>query len=472
MSKFITSFNVDIAKWYTDILTKAELIDYGPSKGSVILKPYSFAIWKNIQKILTKYFEQDEIEELYLPLLIPYSYLEKEKEHIEGFAPEVFTITKIGNKNVEPLVIRPTSETLFAKYFKDNLQSYKQLPMKLNQWVNVMRGEKNTRPFLRTSEFLWQEGHTLHETEEEAYKYSKKILSLYKLFYNKHLDMFVLDGEKTINERFAGAKNTYTIETILRDGKALQSATSHFLGTTFATSFDVKFQSKEQKSIYPNQTSWGVSTRSIGAIIMSHSDDEGLVLPWDVAPFHVVILTFNPHGDQEISQKASELFKTLKAYGLRVKMDDSEKGMGFKSSEWEIKGVPMRIELGKRDIEQNQVIIVDRSKNSKNPVSLDLLTKDFFKEFKTEYKNNLFEKTKANTLKFITKVDSMEELKEVIDNDKVAKVYWKEDTAFEIELQEKIEGATIRMLEKTSTLGKCVHSGEMVNTIAIIAKVY
>ena len=472
MANKITKFNDDVTKWYNDIIQQADLIDYGLVKGSVVLKPYSFAIWKNIQNIMTQKFIEDDIEELYFPLLIPYKSLEVEKKHIEGFSPEVFIVTKIGDKTIEPLVIRPTSEILFTRYFKDNVKTYKQLPIKLNQWVNVLRGEKNTRPFLRTSEFLWQEGHTIHETSLEAMEYSKKIFHTYKDFFNNSLDIFVLSGEKTTNERFAGADNTFTIEVILKDGKALQSGTSHYLGTTFTKSFGVKVQNSKQKEFFPFQTSWGISTRVIGAIIMSHSDDFGLVLPWDVSPYHIVIATHNPKRDEEVTNYANSLKDKLSKMNYKVKLDDSDKSIGFKASEWEVKGVPIRIELGKRDIENNSIIFVDRFTNKKISLNEKELSDKYIIEFKNSYKQNLFNQSKYNHDSKIKIAQTMDDLKLIIEENNVATCYWSEDSEYENDLQTKIEGATIRMIKTVEEVGSCIHSNKKVNTMVFISKGY
>ncbi len=471
MANEITKFNENVTKWYNDIINKADLIDYGMVKGTVVLKPYGFAIWKNIQNILTNYFNEDDVEELYFPLLIPYSSLAVEKKHIEGFAPEVFTVTKIGTKEIEPLVVRPTSEILFTKYFKDNIQTYKNLPMKLNQWVNIMRGEKNTRPFLRTSEFLWQEGHTIHETGQEALAFALHMFGVYKKFFNDNLDIFVLAGEKTENERFAGADNTYTIETILRDGRALQSGTSHYLGQTFTKSFDVKIQDKNNQMIYPYQTSWGVSTRMIGAIIMTHSDDLGLVLPWDVAPHHIVIITHNPKSDEKVTKYANDIKKQLGTQ-FRIKIDDSDKGIGYKASNWEIKGVPIRIEIGLKDLESNSITFVNRLKNEKEKLSFDSLNFEFIENFAKEYKQEMFIRTEVNFNDKIVDVLSMDELRNALENNKAARAYWFEDSQFENELQTLIEGATVRMKEQVAVSGICIHSQKQTNTKVIIAKAY
>ncbi len=471
MANEITKFEDNVTKWYNDIINKADLIDYGLVKGTVVLKPYAYAIWKNIQNIMTGYFDENNVEELYFPLLIPYSSLVVEKKHIEGFAPEVFTVTKIGNKEIEPLVIRPTSEILFTKYFKDNVQTYKNLPMLLNQWVGVMRGEKNTRPFLRTSEFLWQEGHTIHETKEEAFQFALHMFKVYKKFFNKNLNIFVLAGEKTENERFAGADNTFTIETILRDGRALQSGTSHYLGQTFSKSFDVKVQDKTNQMFYPYQTSWGVSTRMIGAIIMTHADNLGLVLPWDIAPYHVVIITHNPKGDTHVTDYANSIKEKLKK-SFRVKIDDSDKGIGFKSSNWEIKGVPIRIEIGPKDLEANSLVFVDRLRSVKTNMTINELDVDYVNTFAKGYKKEMFGKTKANFMEKVVEVSNMDELREALENNKAARAYWNEDSEFENQLQTLIEGATVRMKEEVETSGICIHCGKSTKTQVIIAKSY
>ncbi len=465
----ITPFNEDITKWYSDLVLQSGLMSYGPVKGTMFLKPHGFSIWKNIKNILDNEFDKLEVEEVQFPLLLPKSFLTKEKEHIEGFAPEIFTVTKIGEKKLdEELVIRPTSETLFGKFFEENLNSYSQLPMKLNQWVNIMRWENNTRPFLRNSEFFWQEGHTVHTQEKEAHNFSKEILKVYENFANNTLLIPVITGEKTINERFAGAKNTYTIETILKDGQALQSGTSHYLGDKFTKAFNVRVQGKDNKKYNPFQTSWGVSTRLIGAVIMTHSDDKGLILPSKIAPVQIVIMTLFSDKEKRVLELAKKLSKDL---NFRVKIDDSNKGIGFKSQEWELKGAPIRIEIGPRDIENNNVTISIRNFSEKIQYNSNEVNNSLIKDLIKKHDDKIYENAKK--LKEEKKVEftSISQIKEIVNKGKYGVAYWTEDLEKEKEIKEST-GATIRCLIKSKKEGKSISSNKVTNQIAIFARSY
>ncbi|ATG97588.1 proline--tRNA ligase [Mesoplasma lactucae] len=390
----MTSRDDDFSKWYTDVVTQANLIEYGPVKGTMIFKPYGFGIWELIMQNLDKEFKKLDVENVYLPLLIPASLFQKEKDHIEGFAPEVLTVTKVGDKQLdEDLYIRPTSEVLFSQYFKNNIQSYRDLPIKNNQWVNVMRWEKNTRPFLRTSEFLWQEGHTMHSTPQEAQEFARTMLDVYTKFANEYLLLPVVPGIKTEKERFNGAKETYTIESLMYDGQALQSGTSHYLGDNFSKVYDINFQNKESGVEHPYGTSWGVTTRLIGALIMTHSDDQGLVLPSKVAPTQVQIIQIK-NDDEQIVEVSKKLKQDLMDT-FRVKIDDSDKSFGFKISEAEIKGIPLRIEVGPRDLQNGVVTISARDNQEKTQVKLDEVV-DFVTKEITNYDERLFTRAKNN----------------------------------------------------------------------------
>ena len=387
----ITARDVDFAKWYTDVVIQADLIDYAPVKGTMIFKPHGYGIWELIMQTLDAEFKQLGVENVYLPLLIPASLFNQEKEHIEGFAPEVLTVTKVGDKPLEEeLYIRPTSEVLFSQYFKNNIHSYRDWPLKNNQWVNVMRWEKTTRPFLRTSEFLWQEGHTMHATSGEADQFALTILNLYAKFVEEYLLIPVIKGTKTINERFAGAKETYTIESLMHDGQALQTGTSHFLGDNFAKVFDIKFQNADGELEYAYGSSWGVSTRMIGALIMTHADDQGLVLPSKVAPVQVQILQLS---SESLVQNVVDQLKATLIKDYRVKVDASEKTFGYKMASSEIKGVPIRIEVGMRDVAQEQVVISSRVGDNKTTVKLDQV-KTFVDKALITYDQELFKRAK------------------------------------------------------------------------------
>ena len=372
MVEAITSMDTDFAKWYTDVVVKAELCEYSSVRGCIVFRPYGYAIWENIQKILDARFKATGHENVYMPMLIPESLLQKEKDHVEGFAPECAWVTVGGQDTLtERLCVRPTSETLFCEHFSHVIHSYRDLPMLYNQWCSVMRWEKTTRPFLRTSEFLWQEGHTMHETAEDAQAETLQMLNIYADFCEDSLAIPVLKGEKTPKEKFAGAEATYTIEAMMHNGVALQSGTSHYFGDGFARAFNIQLTGRDNRLAYPHQTSWGVSTRLIGGIIMTHGDDNGLVLPPAIAPIQVIIIPIAQHKPG-VLDKAGELLERLKKVA-RVKLDDSDNSPGWKFSEYEMKGVPLRLEIGPKDIEQNQCVLVRRDTREKIVVSLDEL---------------------------------------------------------------------------------------------------
>jgi prolyl-tRNA synthetase len=381
----ITSMNDDFAQWYTDVIKKAELVDYSSVRGCMIIKPYGYAIWENLQKALDNRFKATGHENVYMPMFIPESLLLKEKEHVAGFAPEVAWVTHGGDEKLaERLCVRPTSETLFCEHYANIIHSYRDLPKLYNQWCSVVRWEKTTRPFLRTLEFLWQEGHTAHATEEEAQDETIKMLNVYSEFCENVLAIPVIKGRKTDKEKFAGAKATYTIESLMHDGKALQSGTSHNFGDGFAKAFEIQYTDKNNQLQYVHQTSWGVTTRLIGAIIMVHGDDSGLVLPPAVAPTQLMIIPVSQQKEG-VLEKANELLSNLSTK-FRVKIDDSDKMPGWKFSEYEMKGVPLRLEIGPKDIEKNQVVLVRRDTREKifTPIesleeTVDTLLKDIQK---------------------------------------------------------------------------------------------
>ncbi|QGS51629.1 proline--tRNA ligase [Spiroplasma tabanidicola] len=400
----ITSREDDFSQWYTDVVKNAGLADYGSVKGTMIFKPYGYAIWENIVAITDKMFKEQNVQNVYFPLLIPKNLFSKEKEHIEGFAPELATVTKVGDKDLsEELYIRPTSEVLICTHFAKEVKSYRDLPLIYNQWTNVMRWEKTTRPFLRTSEFLWQEGHTVHASEQEAKNMTLTMFDVYKKLANDYLLLPVISGRKTEKEKFSGAKETYSIEALMYDGQALQSGTSHYFGTNFAEAFNIKFQNKDQKEEFAYSTSWGVSTRLIGAIIMTHSDDQGLVLPSKIAPIQIQIININE--SEEVEKTSNQLFNSLKD-SYRVFIDKTDKSFGFKISEAEIKGIPIRIEIGPRDLTNNVVTISRRDTRTKEQVSIDKVVEYVEKQIQDYDKNiynialkNLKNKTyEANTI--------------------------------------------------------------------------
>ncbi len=372
MVEAITSMEDDFAQWYTDVVKKAELVDYSSVRGCMVLRPYGYAIWENIQKIFDARFKETGHENVYMPMFIPESLLQKEKDHIEGFAPEVAWVTIGGGEQLqERMCVRPTSETLFCDHYAKIIKSYRDLPKLYNQWCNVCRWEKTTRPFLRTMEFLWQEGHTMHETAEEAIEETERMLNIYADVCEKNFAMPMVKGQKTEKEKFAGAEATYTIEAMMHDGKALQSGTSHYFGDGFAKAFGVQFTGRDNQLHTPFETSWGVTTRLIGAIIMTHGDNNGLVLPPDVAPIQVVIVPAAQHKEGVL--EAANAIKDRLAGFCRVKLDDSENSAGWKFDEYEMKGVPLRLEIGPRDIAQNQCVLVRRDNREKYFVSLDEL---------------------------------------------------------------------------------------------------
>ena len=369
----ITSMDVDFAQWYTDVVKKAELMAYSSVKGCMIFKPAGYAIWENIQKEMDRRFKETGVENVYLPMFIPESLLEKEKDHVEGFAPEVAWVTQGGLAPLqEKMCVRPTSETLFCDFYKDEIQSYRDLPKVYNQWCSVVRWEKETRPFLRSREFLWQEGHTAHATAQEAEARTQQMLNLYAQFCEEVLAIPVIKGRKTDKEKFAGAEATYTIEALMHDGKALQSGTSHNFGDGFAKAFGIQYTDKDNTLKYVHQTSWGTTTRLIGAIIMVHGAARGLVLPPMIAPVQVDVIPIM-QKKEGVLEKAAEVAKALKEAGLRVKVDDSDKNPGWKFSEQEMRGIPVRVEMGPRDIEAGKAIIVRRDTREKTEVAIDEL---------------------------------------------------------------------------------------------------
>ena len=406
----ITDMEVDFGQWFTDVCKKAQLIDYSSIKGVFIYRPYGYAIWENIQRIMDAEFKKQGVENVYMPLLIPESLLQKEKDHVEGFAPECAWVTMGGGEKLEErYAIRPTSETLFCEHFANVLQSHRDLPMKYNQWCSVLRWEKTSRPFLRHREFLWQEGHTIHATAEEARAFTETMLNVYADFCENVLAMPVTRGQKTDKEKFNGAEATYTIECMMHDRKALQAGTSHYFGDGFARAFDITFTDKTNQKTYPHETSWGVSTRLIGGIIMTHGDNNGLVLPPKIAPVQVVVLPIAQHKPG-VLDAANELKARLIAAGIRVKLDDSDNSMGWKCAEYEMKGVPLRVECGPRDLENGQCVLVRRNDGVKTVVSLTELEAAVAEQLELVHQG-MFEKAKRNLTDHIYEAHSLEEAK-------------------------------------------------------------
>ena len=412
--KEITAMDEDFAKWYTDVVSKAELMDYSSVKGCMIIRPYGYAIWENIQSILNSMFKATGHENVYMPMFIPESLLQKEKDHVEGFAPEVAWVTHGGNEKLEErFCVRPTSETLFCDHYKDIIQSYRDLPKLYNQWCSVVRWEKTTRPFLRSREFLWQEGHTIHATAEEAQAETVQMLNVYADFAENYLAIPVVKGVKTEKERFAGAENTYTIEALMHDGKALQSATSHYFGDGFAKAFGIQYTDKDNKLTHPFQTSWGCTTRLIGAVIMTHGDDNGLVLPPAIAPTQLIVIPIATHK-AGVTEKATEIYEKVNKI-CRAKIDLGEQSPGWKFAEYEMKGVPLRLELGPRDIENNQCVICRRDNGEKIVVSLGEL-EDKIPQLLAAVHEGMFNKALERRNQMTYDAHNSEEMKEIADN--------------------------------------------------------
>ena len=446
MVEQITSRDVDFAQWYTDVVKKAELMDYSSVKGCMILRPYGYAIWENIQKDLDARFKALGHENVYMPMFIPESLLTKEKEHVEGFAPECAWVTFGGeNKLAERLAVRPTSETLFCEHFKNVIQSYRDLPKLYNQWCSVVRWEKTTRPFLRTSEFLWQEGHTMHETAEEAKSETLQMLKVYEDFYLESLAIPAITGQKTEKEKFAGAEAPYTIEPMMHNGVALQGGTTHYFGDGFAKAFDITFTGRDNKVCYPHQTSWGVSTRMIGAIIMTHGDDNGLILPPAIAPIQVAIIPIAQHKEG-VLDKAGELYDRLKKAGLRVKLDDSDQSTGWKFSQYEMKGVPMRLEIGPKDMENNSCVLVSRVTREKKFVSLDNLEEEV-NAMLTQVYEELCARARANREEKTHDAHSHEEFLDIAENKPgFIRAMWCGEAECEEKLKEETGGVKSRCI--------------------------
>jgi len=445
----ITSMEEDFGQWFTDVVKKAELVDYSGVKGCMIIRPYGYAIWENIQRDLDARFKRLGHENLYMPMFIPESLLQKEKDHVEGFAPECAIVT-IGGQNTlsERLIVRPTSETLFCEHFRNVIQSYRDLPKLYNQWCNVVRWEKTTRPFLRTSEFLWQEGHTMHETEEEARQETLQMLQVYADFYRDTLAIPAIIGKKTDKEKFAGAEETYTIEPMMHNGVALQGGTSHYFGTGFAEAFGITFTDRENQVRYPHQTSWGLSTRSIGAIIMAHGDDSGLILPPRVAPIQVVIIPAAQHKEG-VLEAANALKEQLLDAGFRVKLDDSDNSAGWKFSQYEMKGIPVRLEIGPRDIASNSCVLVSRVTREKKFVSLDNITAEV-QAMLDQVHNELCARVEQNLKEKTFVATTREEFLDIAANHPgYIKAMWCGETACEEELKDVTGGVKSRCIPFT-----------------------
>ncbi|RBL91915.1 proline--tRNA ligase [Chitinophaga flava] len=491
MSKEITARSEDYSKWYNDLVLKGGLADYSAVRGCMVIKPYGYALWEAMRDVLDSKFKETGHQNAYFPLFIPKSFLSKEAAHVEGFAKECAVVTHYRLKNdpngggviVDPdakleeeLIVRPTSETIIWNTYKDWIQSYRDLPLLVNQWANVVRWEMRTRLFLRTAEFLWQEGHTAHATAEEAIAETEQMLNVYADFSEHYMAVPVIKGVKTASERFAGAVNTYCVEALMQDGKALQAGTSHFLGQNFAKAFDVQFSNKENKLDYVWATSWGVSTRLIGGLIMVHSDDQGLVLPPRIAPLQVVIVPIYKGADQKaaLDEKVNTIVAELKKAGIRVKYDDSDNNRpGWKFAEYELKGVPVRIAIGARDLENNVAEVARRDTKEKMSLSLDGLA-GRISDLLEEIQQNLFEKAKNYRDSHITRVDTFEEFEKVLDEKGgFIAAHWDGTPETEEIIKERTK-ATIRCipLDNPQEAGTCILTGKPSKERVLFARAY
>ncbi|WP_251554472.1 proline--tRNA ligase [Neobacillus muris] len=470
--KDITAMDDDFAQWYTDVVTKADLIDYSSVRGSMIIRPYGYALWDNIKNELDRRIKETGHENVYMPLFIPESLLQKEKDHVEGFAPEVAWVTHGGSEELaERLVVRPTSEVLFCEHYSNIIHSYRDLPKLYNQWANVVRWEKTTRPFLRTLEFLWQEGHTAHATDEEAMEETIKMLNVYAAICEEILAIPVVKGQKTEKEKFAGAKATFTIESLMHDGKALQSGTSHHFGTGFAEAFNIQYTDKDGKLQYVHQTSWGFTTRIIGALIMVHGDDRGLVIPPKAAPTQVMIVPIAQHKEG-VLDFAYDLKNSL-SKAARVDIDASDKKPGWKFNEYEMKGIPVRLEVGPKDIENKQVVLVRRDTLEKVVVSMDELETKLV-ELLDDIQTNLYNKALKHREERTSVAATLDELKETLDaKPGFIKAMWCGDLACEEKIKEDT-GATSRCIpfEQEQVADKCVCCGKDAKHMVYWAKAY
>lgn len=471
----ITPRAEDYSQWYLDVIAAADLAEHSPVKGCMIIKPTGYAIWEMVQKILDARFKDVGVENAYFPLLIPQSFLSREADHVEGFAPEVATVTHAGGKKLEePLVLRPTSETIMYEVFSGWIHSYRDLPLLINQWANVVRWEMRTRLFLRTTEFLWQEGHTAHATHDEADVFARKMLDVYTDFAENVMAIPVIPGQKSDSERFAGALRTYCVEAMMQDGKALQFGTSHNLGQNFAKAFRVKFSDENNEEQYAWQTSWGVSTRTIGGLIMTHSDDKGLVLPPKIAATQAVIipLWFKEEEKESVMENARRVAEGLKAVGVRVKIDERDGRPGEKIFTWEKKGIPARIEIGPKDITAGEVVVARRDTSEKSRVKIEDAAKTVA-ALMGEIQQNLFDRALALRRSKTVEVKTWEEFVAAIEAGNFVMAHWSGDADDEKKIKEATN-ATIRCIpfSEAPSEGKCVFSGKASNQRVVFARSY
>ena len=474
MAERITPRSEDYSRWYTDVVLQARLADYSPVKGCMVIRPNGYAIWEKIQQVLDKKFKETGHVNAYFPLFIPESFMKREAEHVEGFAPECAVVTHGGGEELEePLYVRPTSETIIWSMYKKWIMSYRDLPLLMNQWANVVRWEMRTRLFLRTTEFLWQEGHTAHATEEEAEEEARRILEIYRSFAEDYMAMPVITGQKTENEKFAGAVRTYSIEAMMQDKKALQAGTSHYLGENFARAFDVKFQDRDGQVKYVHATSWGVSTRLIGALIMTHGDDQGLIIPPRIAPTQLVMVPIWQESTRaRVLDFSERVYQQLKEK-FEVKLDDRDQYKpGYKFTEWEIQGIPIRVEIGPRDVEANQVMLVRRDTREKIPVGLDRLLSEVERLLES-IQQSLFERAldmrKGNTFR----VDDYQEFQEILEKGAFLESHWCGKTECELKIKEETK-ATIRNIpfDREKESGKCIYCGRSSTGRVVFARAY
>lgn len=468
----ITPRNEDFSQWYTDVILLSKLVDYSPVRGCMVIRPYGYAIWERIREIFDNMIKKTGHKNLYMPMLIPESLLQKEAEHVEGFAPEVAWVTQGGTEQLtERLAIRPTSETIFCTMYSKWVSSWRDLPLKYNQWCSVMRWEKSTRPFLRTSEFLWQEGHTIHETPEEAQDETLEILQMYKDLAENYLAIPVLTGRKTDKEKFSGARATYSIEAMMQDGKALQAGTSHNFGTNFSEAYDIKFQNREGKEEYAYETSWGISTRLIGAIIMTHGDERGLRLPPEIAPTQVIIIPIAAHKGG-VDEKCLEIKERLEKVGIRVEIDNRDTvSAGYKFNDAELRGIPLRLEIGPRDIKNDVVTYFRRDTLEKGSFATKLLENNC-KVLLKVIQDQLFKEAKEFTTNKIKDCFNMEELNEQVQSG-FARAMWCGDENCEQKIKDET-GATTRNMpfDQTPIADKCVCCGKKAEKLIYFSKAY
>lgn len=464
----------NLSDWYTDVILKAELADYGPAKGTMVIRPYGYALWERVQDVFNKWIKEYGVDNAYFPMFIPMSLFKKEASHVEGFSPELAVVTHGGGKELsEPLAVRPTSETIMYEMYSKWINSWRDLPLKINQWNNAVRWEMRTYLFLRTTEFLWQEGHTAHATENEAVEMQEQALEWYKKLHEEYYAVPVIAGCKSNNEKFAGAKTTYTIEALMPDGKALQAGTSHNLGQNFSKAFNIQFQNNEGKSEYAWQTSWGLSTRSLGGLFLVHGDDDGLILPPRIAPIQVVILPILKDDNEKLMAYARQIHDELEKKGIRVKMDDRDAvSFGRKVNDWEVKGVPLRLEIGGKEAEENSITVFRRDTKDKQTQSKE----DFINEIESiieDIQSSLFNKAKTYLEENTHEVSTYDEFKEVMNNSRgFIKVFWEENSEIEEKIKQETKATSRVKVPNSDEEGIDFYTGKKTNQVWYFAQSY